>query len=98
VSPGNKDSRAALRDFVDEDFAFSEGKDRILASYESGGERVAYVEPITVGDGMPDMPLFLTPGLHILVPLEPTYWDASPEELRTAVETGVLPEADLASG
>jgi hypothetical protein len=62
---------------------------------------VAYVEPITVGDAMPDMPLFLTPGMHILVPLESTYrtaWAASPEELRTAIETGVLPEADLASG
>jgi hypothetical protein len=137
VSPGNKDSRAAMRDFVDkvidflrngihvlvvdlfppttrdpfgmhkviwdeileEDFVFTEGKDRILASYESGGERVAYVEPITVGDMLPDMPLFLAADMHIRVPLEPTYcaaWDASPEELRTAVETGVLPEPDLA--
>jgi hypothetical protein len=29
-----------------------------------------------------------------MVPLEPTYcatWDASPEELRVAVETGVVP-------
>jgi hypothetical protein len=136
VSPGNKDSRAALHDFVEkvidflregihvlvvdlfpptprdpygmhkviwdeileEDFTFPEGKDRILASYESGGERVAYVEPITVGDVLPDMALFLAPGMHIRVPLEPTYraaWDASPEELRTAVETGVLPETDV---
>jgi hypothetical protein len=60
---------------------------------------VAYVEPITVGDMLPDMPLFLAADMHIRVPLEPTYcaaWDASPEELRTAVETGVLPEPDLA--
>jgi hypothetical protein len=88
-------------EILEEDFAFSEGKDRILAPYESGGERVAYVEPITVGDAMPDMPLFLTPGMHILAPLESTYraaWEASPEEPRTAVETGVLPDAHLASG
>jgi hypothetical protein len=135
LSPGNKDSRAALRDFVDktidflrkgihilivdlfpptprdpfgihkviwdeieeEDFTFPANKDRILASYETGGERAAYVEPVAVGDQLPDMPLFLTNDLHIIVPLEPTYratWDASPEEMRLAVETGVMPEPD----
>ena len=79
VSPGNKDSRAALRDFVEkttdflragihvlvidllpptsrdpdgihkviwdefmeEDLTFPDGKDRILASYETGDERTA---------------------------------------------------------
>jgi hypothetical protein len=135
VSPGNKDSRAALRDFIDktieclragihvlivdlfpptprdpyglhkviwdeiveEDFTFPEGKDRILASYEAGLVRTAYVEPVAVGDALPDMPLFLATGCHILVPLEATYpatWDASPEEMRVAVETGVLPDPD----
>lgn len=135
VSPGNKDSRAALRDFVEktidflrkgihvlivdlfpptprdpfgmhkviwdeieeEDFTFPEGKDRILASYETGGERAAYIEPVAVGDPLPDMPLFLTNDLHIMVPLEPTYqaaWEASPEEMRRAVETGIMPEPD----
>lgn len=135
VSPGNKDSRAALRDFVDktidflrqgihvlivdlfpptprdpsgihkviwdeiteEPFVFPEGKDRILASYETGGERVAYLEPVTVGDELPDMPLFLTSSLHVMVPLESTYrqtWEVLPEEMRIAVETGVIPEPD----
>lgn len=135
VSPGNKGSRAALRDFVEktidmlragihvlivdlfpptprdpwgihkaiwdeieeEDFAFPEGEDRVLVSYETGGQHAAYVEPVAVGDELPDMPLFLTNALHIKVPLEPTYqatWDASPEELRTAVELGVMPEPD----
>lgn len=135
VSRGNKDSRAALRDFVnktidclragihvliidlfpptprdpyglhkvvwdeivEEDFAFPEGKDRILASYESGSVQAAYVEPVAVGDVLPEMPLFLADSLHILVPLEPTYqaaWDASPFALPRAVETGVLPDPD----
>jgi hypothetical protein len=135
MSPGNKDSRAAMRDFVakiidflrqgihvlvvdlfpptprdpcgthkviwdeieEEDFAFPEGKDRILVSYVAGDERVAHVEPITVGQSLPDMPLFLTTGMHVLVPLESTYqdsWNASPDEMRIAVETGVLPEGD----
>jgi hypothetical protein len=132
VSPGNKDSRASLGDFVEkivdclrkgihvlivdlfpptqrdpygihkviwdeiteEDFTFPAGTDRILVSYKTGGERKAYIEPVAVGDKLPDMPLFLTEYLHVMVPLEPTYqatWDASPEELRVAVETGVVP-------
>lgn len=135
VSPGNKDSRAAIRDFVEktidflrsgirvlvidpfpptprdpfgihkliwdeveeEEFAFPPGKDRILASYQTGAERVAYVEPMAVGDTLLDMPIFLTNDFHVAVPLESTYqsaWNASPEEFRTAVETGVLPESE----
>ena len=59
--------------------------------------RAAYVEPVAVGDQLPDMPLFLTNDRHVMVPLEPTYhatWDASPEEMRVAVETGIMPDPD----
>ncbi len=137
VSPGNKDSRAALRDFVDksidflrkgvhllvvdlfpptnvdpcgihkaiwdeillEEFAFPEGKNRILVSYDAGLEKIAYIETIGVGDELPDMPIMLTSGLHVKVPLESTYqtaWQLSPESYRRAVETGEfpVPEAD----
>ncbi len=79
----------------DEPFAFPSGKDRTLVSYETGDDRIAYIEAIAVGDVLRDMPLFLTAGLHIAVPLESTYratWDLTPEELRRAVETGTLPE------
>jgi hypothetical protein len=75
----------------------AEGEDRILASYETGGVRAAYVEPVAVGDRLPDMPLFLANDYYVPVPLEPTYratWDASPEEMRVAVETGVMPDPD----
>ncbi len=135
VSPGNKDSRAALRDFVEKiidflragihvllidlllpsprdplgihkaiwdeieekDFAFPDGKDRILASYETGAVQAYYVEPIGVGDVLPEMPLFLKNGWQVPVPLESTYratWNTSPEDFRVAVETGVMPEPD----
>lgn len=135
VSPGNKDCRASLREFVvktvdflragihvvivdlfpptprdplgihkaiwdefvDEPFAFPDGKDRIVASYKAGDERVAYIEPVAVSDALPDIALFLSAELHVPTPLEATYrtaWEASPLELRTAVETGVMPEAD----
>lgn len=82
----------------EEEFVFPKGKDRILVSYESGRENVAYIEPLAVGDTMPDMRLFLAASFHIPVPLEATYnaaWEASPEEMRIAVETGVLPDPDL---
>jgi hypothetical protein len=81
----------------EKDFALPAGKDRILASYETGGVQACYVEPIGVGDVLPDMPLFLANSWHVPVPLESTYqatWNACPEELRVAVETGVMPEPD----
>jgi hypothetical protein len=135
VSPRNKDSRAALREFVEKavdflragihvlvidlfpptprdpfgmhkaiwdeieekDFAFPDGKDRILASYETGEVQADYVEAIGVDDILPEMPLFLRNGWQVPVPLESTYlatWNTSPEEFRVAVETGVMPEPD----
>jgi hypothetical protein len=133
VSPGNKDCRPRIDDFVEkavefiqkgvhvlvldlfpptscdplgihqliwdmfhvEPFEFPTGKDRILASYEAGREKVAYVEPVAIGDILPSMPLFLTSGKHIKVPLESTYllaWTDCSEGLREVVETGVLPD------
>jgi hypothetical protein len=139
VSPGNKDARPALEDFVektvefliqgihvvvvdpfpptprdpcgihkavwdelvDEPFEFPAGKDRVLVSYNAGYELTAYIEPVGIGDPLPDMPLFLTrnrpQNLHVKVPLEQTYqatWDATPQALRIAVETGELPSLD----
>jgi hypothetical protein len=84
-------------EFKEEDFALPEGKDRVLASYETGAIHASYVEVIGVGDALPEMPLFLANDVHIAVPLEATYqatWGASPEEYRIAVETGVMPEVD----
>lgn len=60
-----------------------------LAAYESGSAIRAFVEPIAVGDAMIDMPLFLRPGAHVLVPLERTYaaaWDAVPRRWREVIE------------
>lgn len=134
VSPGNKDSKRAFKEFIDktlqfinagvhllvvdlfpptkrdpfgmhraiwdefededELFEFPPGKDRILASYDAGREKAAYVEPIAVGDVMPDMPLFLFEGGHIKVPLAAAYettWSVLPRDLQVIVETGVMP-------
>ena len=52
-----------------------------LAAYECSLITEAYVETIAVGEPVPDMPLFLAPEAHILIPLETTYqaaWDTVP--------------------
>jgi hypothetical protein len=62
-----------------------------LAAYESDLAIRAYVEPVAVGDGFPNMPLFLEPGGCVLVPLESSYqtaWDAVPSRWKRVLETG----------
>jgi hypothetical protein len=127
VSPGNKDSRHALRAFVeksveflrhgihllvidllppmlrdpqgihkaiwdeirDEPFELPPDKPLTLVAYAASPIKTAYIEPVAVGDILPDMPLFLAPGMHVLVPLETTYqttWSACPEPMRALLE------------
>ncbi|MGE3819967.1 MAG: DUF4058 family protein [Isosphaeraceae bacterium] len=126
VSPGNKDSRRALKAFVEkalwlldqrvhllildlvppsprdprgihaarweeaasQDFNPPEGKPLTLVSYEADLAWRAYVEPLAVGDPLPDMPLFLKPQWYVDVPLEQTYqnaFDAVPLRWRNVV-------------
>jgi len=59
-----------------------------VAAYDIGDELTAYVEPLAVGDALPDAPLFLEAGLHVNTPLEATYqrsWDVMPKILREMV-------------
>ncbi|NNJ26610.1 DUF4058 family protein [Alienimonas chondri] len=44
-----------------------------LASYVADDPPVAYLQPLAVGDDLPDMPLFLDPGHYVTVPLGATY-------------------------
>jgi hypothetical protein len=60
-----------------------------LASYDAGPIKTAYVEPVAVGDVLPDMPLFLKPEHYVLVPLEATYqttWSDFPGALKDLLE------------
>jgi hypothetical protein len=128
VSPGNKDSRHALRAFAskaveflqagvnllivdlfppgrrdphgihkviwdhfcDEPFTLPPDKPLTLAAYAVGTETVAYVEPVAVGDALPDMPVFLTGDRYVLCLLEATYqtaWEQFPAPLRGPLES-----------
>jgi hypothetical protein len=123
VSPGNKESKHALRSFVEkailliqqevnllivdlfppgprdpqgihkeiweefsnETFQLPEDKQLTLAAYQISPSRIAYVEPVAVGDTLPNMPLFLQDDYFASVPLEETYqstWNALPIEVR----------------
>jgi hypothetical protein len=62
-----------------------------LAAYESGPRLRAFVSTVAVGDVLPEMPLFLEPGAHILVPLEATYqaaFAAVPRRWQRVLEAG----------
>jgi hypothetical protein len=132
VSPGNKDSRHAVRSFArkaveflqagvhllivdlfppgrrdpqglhkviwdrlhDEPFALPPDKPLTVAAYAAGTETVAYVEPVAVGDPLPDAPVFLTEDRYVPCPLEATYqaaWDQFPGPLRGPLESPPTP-------
>jgi hypothetical protein len=128
VSPGNKDSRNAIRNFArkavaflqagihllivdlfppgprdpqgihkviwdrikDEPFALPPDKPLTVAAYAVGTETIAYIEPVAVGDVLPDMPVFLTAERYVPCPLEATYrtaWEQFPPPLRGPLES-----------
>jgi hypothetical protein len=127
LSPGNKDSRHAIRSFArkaiaflqagihllivdlfppssrnpqgihkviwdrlhDEPFVLPPDKPLTLAAYSAGAEIVAYIEPVAVGDTLPDRPIFLTPDSYVNCPLEATYqdtWSVFPAALKAPLE------------
>jgi hypothetical protein len=91
--PGPRDPqgihKAIWDQFVEENFHLPPDKPLTLVSYSAGVERTAYVEPIAVGDVVPDMPIFLQSEFYIPAPLEPTYqstWGLFPAPLKGLLE------------
>lgn len=87
--PGSRDPqgihKAIWDEFLEEDFELPPDKPLTLAAYDAGPPRTAYVEPIAVGDPLPDMPLFLKPEVYVPAPLETTYqttWSVFPMALK----------------
>ena len=73
----------------DDDYDLPPGKPLTLASYSAGGEIVAYVDNVGVGDELTDMPLFLAPEWYVPCPLRTTYqasWEAFPKALKAPLE------------
>lgn len=74
----------------DEPFPLTPGKPLSVAAYDAGGGDgpTAYVEPLAVGDPLPDAPLFLRPGVYVPCPLEASYmqaWDVFPAAVKGEV-------------
>jgi hypothetical protein len=56
------------------------------------------MEPVAVGDVLPDMPLFLAAGGHVPAPLEATYqtaWSVFPADLKGLLERPLAPPPQL---
>ena len=81
--------KAIWDEFVEEDFELPADRPLTLAALDAGPPPVAYVEPIAVGDALPDMPLFLKPGFYVPAPLEATYqetWNRFPAPMKRLLE------------
>lgn len=82
----------AIWDEIEEQpFELSPDKPLTLAAYVAGVPITAYVQPVGVGDVLPDMPAYLDPDSWVPVPLEATYqatWDSCPEDMREVVLGG----------
>ncbi len=78
--PGPRDPNgvhaAIWAEVQDDSFVLPLDKPLTLAAYECDVVTRAYIEPIAVGDLLPDMPLFVEPNGCVQVPLEATYMTA----------------------
>jgi hypothetical protein len=93
LPPGPRDPqgihKAIWDEIADQPFELPPGKPLTFAAYQAEPIKTAYVEPVAVGDVLPDMPLFLDPDWYVNVPLEATYqatWNVLPVELRSLLE------------
>jgi hypothetical protein len=69
----------------DGDFALPDDKPLTCVSYVGYPGMEVFLEPVAVGDPLPDMPLFLTRQTYVPVPLEASYqaaWEGVPDFLR----------------
>ena len=76
-------------EFIEEDLERPDGKPLTLVAYDAQPLPIAYVEPVAVGDLLPDMPIFLKPGKYVPAPLETTYqtaWTFFPAPLKRLLE------------
>ncbi len=92
--PGRRDPQGIHKviwdQLVDEPFTLPPDKPLTLAAYVAGPETIAYVEPVAVGDSLPDMPIFLTPDRYVPCPLEAAYqtaWEQFPAPLKAPLES-----------
>jgi hypothetical protein len=93
----------AIWDEIEEvEFSLPPDKPLTLVAYRAGSGSagiltMAYVEPVGVGDVLPDMPAYIEHFGYVMVPLEATYaatFADCPPDMRFLVETGRVPGED----
>jgi hypothetical protein len=80
-----------------EEFELPPDKPLVVAAYDAGPPCVVYVEPVAVGDRLPDMPIFLRPGFYVPAPLEATYqttWNVFPAAMKPLLEPASASERE----
>lgn len=92
--PGPRDPQgihgAVWEEIGDDSYVAPGDKPLTLVAYSAGHPKTAYIEPIAVGDLLPDMPLFLADDYYVNVPLEATYqaaWRGVPRRWRQILES-----------
>jgi Protein of unknown function (DUF4058) len=71
-------------------FELPADKPLTVVAYSAGEPKTAYVEPVAVGDPLPEMPIFLDPFTYVPAPLEATYqstWSKCPDAVRELVDS-----------
>jgi hypothetical protein len=93
--PGPRDPQgihaAIWPEFAEDPFYLPPDKPLTLVAYAAGERKCAYIEPVAVGDVLPDMPLFLKPDFYVPLPLEASYqaaWAAVPYRWQRVLEGG----------
>jgi len=78
--PGPRDPQgihaAIWAEIRGDEFTLPADKPLTWAAYTAGIPKTAYIEPVAVGDVLPEMPVFLEPEIYIPLPLEPAYQSA----------------------
>ena len=91
--PGKRDPQGIHKVIWDrlreESFELPPDKPLTLAAYAVGSETIAYVEPVAVGDVLPNMPVFFAMERYVPCPLDAAYqtaWEQFPAPLKRALE------------
>jgi Protein of unknown function (DUF4058) len=76
-------------EFAGKEYLRPVDKPLTLAAYDAGPSVKAYIEPVSVGDALIEMPLYLSPGHYVAVPLEEGYqlaFNSVPRRWRSILE------------
>lgn len=70
-------------------FELTADKPLTVAAYRACPTKIAYVEPVAVGDDLPVLPIFLTANEYVPAPLKETYrasWAVFPTDFKALLE------------